>query len=82
MERMQEEVSNSEYHIYQHFISNSNWDYQGANIELGNEVSEIMENNKTKTGHPTGLIIDESAHLKKGKRSVGFLVNMQVLRAK
>jgi SRSO17 transposase len=71
MERMEEEVSSSEYHIYQHFISNSNWDYQGANIELGKEVSEIMENNKAKTGRPTGLIIDESAHLKKGKHSVG-----------
>ena len=50
MERMEEEVSNPGYHVYQHFISNPNWDYQGANIELGNEVSGIMEINKAKTG--------------------------------
>jgi len=28
MERMEEEVTDSEYRAYQHFISNSKWDYK------------------------------------------------------
>jgi SRSO17 transposase len=71
MERMEEEVPTTEYHIYHHFISNSKWDYLGINEDLAREGSEIMESNKSKTKKPTGLIIDESSHIKKGKQSVG-----------
>ena len=35
------------------------------------EASALIESCKTKSGKPTGFIIDESAHLKKGKESVG-----------
>lgn len=71
MERMEEEVSESEYRAYQHFISNSKWDYQELNSRICTNVSEILEENKQRSGVPTGYIVDESSHLKKGKESVG-----------
>jgi len=71
MERMEEEVPDSEYRAYQQFISNSKWDYVGLIQQIGIETSELMKANKIKTGKPTGLIVDESSHLKKGTESVG-----------
>jgi SRSO17 transposase len=71
MERMEEEVSDSEYRAYQHFISNSKWDYQELISRISLDASELLSENKKKTGVPTGYIIDESSHLKKGKESVG-----------
>jgi len=71
MERMEEEVENSEYRAYQQFISNSNWDCEGLQASLAIEASEILDSQKQKKGLPTGYIIDESGHLKKGKKSVG-----------
>lgn len=71
MERMEEEISDSEYRAYQHFISNSKWDYQELISRISLDASELLAENKEKTGVPTGYIIDESSHLKKGKESVG-----------
>ena len=71
MERMEEEVIDSEYRAYQHFISNSKWDYQELISRISLDVSNILNENKKKSGVPTGYIIDESSHLKKGKESVG-----------
>jgi SRSO17 transposase len=71
MERMEEEVEGSEYRAYQHFITNSNWDDVGLLQQLCRDVSEELRRHKVKTGLPTGLLIDESAHLKKGEHSVG-----------
>jgi SRSO17 transposase len=71
MERMEEEVYGSEYRAYQHFITNSSWDDAGLLKQLGKDVSEVLNRCKRKTGLPTGLLIDESAHLKKGDKSVG-----------
>jgi SRSO17 transposase len=71
MERMEEEIDNSEYHAYQHFITNSSWDDVGLLKQLGKDVSEYLRRHKLKTCLPTGLLIDESSHLKKGKMSVG-----------
>jgi SRSO17 transposase len=34
-------------------------------------VSALLEKEKSKTGKLTGMIIDESSHVKKGKHSVG-----------
>ena len=70
MERMEEEVDNSEYRAYQHFISNSNWDNEGLLIGIGKEASELLANQKQLTNNKTGYILDESAHLKKGKNSI------------
>ena len=35
------------------------------------EASDLLEKCKAKSGKPTGFILDESSHLKKGKKSVG-----------
>lgn len=71
MERMEEEIPDSEYRMYQHFLTNSKWDYQGVILKVGRDASEVMESNKKMGGKPTGFIVDESAHLKKGDKSVG-----------
>jgi SRSO17 transposase len=71
MERMEEEINDGEYRSYQHFISNSKWDYQELISRLSLDASNILKENKKKSGVPTGYIVDESSHLKKGKESVG-----------
>ncbi len=70
MERMEEEIPDSEYRAYQHFITHSKWDYKGILSKVFKDSSQVMEANKMKSKKPTGLIIDESAHLKKGIKSV------------
>jgi SRSO17 transposase len=59
-----------EYQAYQHFITHSKWDYKGILSKVFRDTSDLMETIKTKSKKPTGLIIDESAHLKKGEKSV------------
>jgi len=71
MERMEEEIEGSEYHAYQHFITNSTWDDVGLLRQLGLDVSAELQRQKQQNGLPVGLLIDESAHLKKGEESVG-----------
>ena len=71
MERMEEEIPNSEYRLYQHFISNSKWDYKDLISRISLDVSGVLNTHKKQTGKPTGYIVDESSHLKKGKESVG-----------
>jgi len=70
MERMEEEIPESEYRSYQHFITHSKWDYEGIFSKVFMDTSALMETVKTKSKKPTGLILDESAHLKKGEKSV------------
>ena len=70
MERMEEEIPDSDYRAYQHFITHSNWDYKGVLSKVYMDTSQVMKTNKMKSGKPTGLIIDESAHLKNGTKSV------------
>lgn len=71
MERMVEEIPDSEYRMYQQFITNSKWSYQDVLSKVRAELSALLKHNKTKNKKPTGLIFDESAHLKKGTKSVG-----------
>ena len=73
MERMVEQDTDSEtdYHQYYHFLSESKWDHQSVNECTMLKTSALMEQIKLEKGKPTGLIIDESAHLKKGNESVG-----------
>lgn len=71
MERMEEQIAGMPYHQYQHFLSNSPWNYQEVIQQVGQDMSVLLAKEKEKTGKPTGLIIDESSHLKKGKKSVG-----------
>jgi len=71
MERMEEQVANSEYRAYQHFISNSKWDYEGLQMQVAQNTSRLLNQEKEINHQPVGYIVDESAHLKKGKKSVG-----------
>jgi SRSO17 transposase len=71
MERMEEQVENSEYRAYQHFISNSKWDYKGLQKQIAQDTSKLMGKQKEANHLPVGYIVDESAHLKKGKKSAG-----------
>jgi len=71
MERMVEQVPEQAYHQYHNFLSESKWDYKAVNKQTALDVSVLMEGCKSRSGKPTGFIIDESAHLKKGKESVG-----------
>ncbi len=71
MERIEEEIGDLEYHQYQHFISNSPWDYKAVISQVGKDADHIMQKEREKKKHPTGLIIDESAHEKSGNKSVG-----------
>ncbi len=72
MERMVEVEPEQAYHQYHNFLSESKWDYQTVNKQTASEVSALMEKCKIRSGKPTGMIIDESSHLKKGKESVGI----------
>lgn len=71
MERMVEQVPELAYHQYHNFLSESKWDSQAVNNRTALETSDLLAQCKTKSGKPTGFIIDESSHLKKGKNSVG-----------
>jgi len=71
MERMEEEIDGSEYCAYQHFITNSTWDDAGLLRQLSVDASEVLQEQKRQNGLPVGLLIDESAHVKKGDKSVG-----------
>jgi len=71
MERMVEQVPEQAYYQYYNFLSESKWDYKEVNKQTALEASALMEYSKVKSGKPTGFIIDESSHLKKGDESVG-----------
>lgn len=65
IERISENL-NANYHQMQHFISESKWDGRAVIDKVAMEVSESLPKRKL-----TGLIIDESGWVKKGKKSVG-----------
>ena len=71
MERMEEHIEKVAYHQYQHFISHSDWSSDNVITQVGQDLSSLLSKEKEKTEKPTGLIIDESSHLKSGTKSVG-----------
>ena len=71
MERIEEEMGDIEYHQYQHFLSNSPWDFAPVIGRVRSKANQVMGGERKKHRVPTGLIIDESAHLKRGNKSVG-----------
>jgi SRSO17 transposase len=66
IERMVERVVDSEYYSIQHFISESPWDARVGFDKVAFDTSKIFESYSE-----VALQIDESAHRKKGKESVG-----------
>jgi SRSO17 transposase len=71
MERMVEKVNDSDYKRYIHFLSVSKWSASDVNLVTLKSVDSSLLEQKIKSGLPTGLIIDETSHLKKGLKSVG-----------
>jgi SRSO17 transposase len=71
MERIEEKMGDIEYHQYQHFISNSPWDHRPVLDRVAYQGDQIMVQERLKHKVPSGLIVDESAHLKRGSKSVG-----------
>lgn len=71
MERMVEQIPEIAYHQYHNFLSESKWNSQAVNNHTAIETSSLLAQCKIKSNKPTGFIIDESSHLKKGKESVG-----------
>ena len=67
IERMNERIEKSDYQQLHHFISVSPWDHSPVIEAVSNDMSSLFE------ARPelTGLIIDESGHRKRGKKSVG-----------
>jgi SRSO17 transposase len=70
IERMVEENPEQAYHQYHNFLCESKWDYVAVNNKTALETSALMLRCKEKSNKPTGFIIDESSHLKKGTESV------------
>lgn len=66
MERMVERVIDSEYYQMQHFISESPWDARAGFDRVAADTGKLFAYHDR-----VGLLIDESAHKKKGKESVG-----------
>jgi len=71
MEKMEEKPDTLPYHQYQHFLSNSPWSHEVLIEKVGQDANEIMLLEQEKSGKPTGFIVDESSHVKKGIESVG-----------
>ena len=70
MERMTEKVEDSDYKRYIHFLSSSNWSATEVNQTTLKQTDKLLREQKKKSGFPTGLVVDETSHLKKGSKSV------------
>ena len=66
IERINEQVPGSEYYSMQHFISESPWEYQPGFDKVAGDATRLFE-----AFEWVGLLIDETAHTKKGEDSVG-----------
>jgi len=65
MERICEIVEGGQYANYQHFISDSRWDYIALKEQIAHDANELLG------GENAVLCLDESGFTKKGKKSVG-----------
>lgn len=66
MERMAEVLDDCDEQALHHFVSNSPWDFHGVVDDVARQADELLG------GHSdTGLILDDSGFVKKGKESVG-----------
>jgi SRSO17 transposase len=66
IERMTEQVANSEYYSIQHFISESPWDARACFDSVAKDTDELFKNFDR-----VCMIFDESAITKKGEKSIG-----------
>ena len=63
---MVEHVMDSDYNRIQHFISESPWDARVGFDKVARDTNEVF-----KEFDQVALMLDESAHAKKGEHSVG-----------
>jgi SRSO17 transposase len=63
---MGEAVVGSEYHSLHHFLSDSPWDPRPVLKQIAHDIDRLFS-----AGSDVGLILDESAFVKKGASSVG-----------
>ena len=76
MERIGEEVMDSDLKYYINFLSMNKWRYKDAYLIAMQRLNKASENKK-RSGRPIGLIIYEKYHLKNVKKSLYELhVNM------
>jgi len=68
IERLAEQTSDVEYNRIHHFISESPWDHRAGFDQLSRDTSTIFSSIDCDW---VGLLLDESAHVKKGEHSVG-----------
>jgi SRSO17 transposase len=64
---MNERIATSDYQQLHHFISESPWDHDLVLGAVRQDISKLFEGRQSLTG----LILDESGHRKRGKKSVG-----------
>lgn len=64
-----EKVNDSDYKRYIHFLSVSKWSASDVNSVTMKSIDSSLREQKIKSGLPTGLVIDETSHLKKGLKS-------------
>ena len=67
IERMNERISDSSYQQLHRFISESPWDHELVLSSVRRDISSLF----SACSDPVGLILDESGHRKRGKKSVG-----------
>ena len=53
-----------------HFLSISNWSASEVNVATLKATDNLLRAQKTKSGFPTSLVVDETSHLKNGSKSV------------
>jgi len=73
MERMNEELelTGAGYQRIQQFITDSTWSARNLISEIALNTSALYANQENYQSCDVGYIVDESAHIKKGKHSVG-----------
>jgi SRSO17 transposase len=84
IERMNEELelSGDGYQRIQQFITNSTWSAPNLISEIALNTSDLYGNENEYRRCDVGYIIDESAHIKKGKNSVGVARQYAGVRGK
>ena len=66
---MNERISDSDYQQLHHFISVSPWDHRPVIAAIGGDISDLFAGREGSVG----LLLDESGHRKRGKKSVGVV---------
>ncbi|MDD5053115.1 MAG: transposase [Sulfuricurvum sp.] len=72
MERITEKIEDSDYKRNMHFLSVSNWSASELNNATLKATDNLLREQNRMSGLPTGFVVDEKSHLKKGSKSVAL----------